>query len=414
MMRLAYTLLLYLMVPRILVRLWWRSRKEPAYGEHINERFARYHEPRREACIWIHAVSVGETRAAEPIITRLLSSYPDRRILLTHMTPTGRATGRELYGDRLEQAYLPYDFPGAMRRFLDHHRVSLGLIMETEVWFNLIHACRERAIPLHLVNARLSDKSRNGYARIRRLAEAGFNELTSIAAQSDVDAARFRSLGARNVTVIGNVKFDMTPSADLIDRGREWRRVWGESRPVWLAASTRQGEEALLLDVLEQVRVPGALAVIVPRHPQRFDDVAALLDARGIAYVRRSGTDVPTAGTRVLLGDSMGEMTAYYAACDVAFIGGSLKPFGAHNLIEACAQGKPVVIGPSVFNFQEATELAIDAGGAVQVTDAAGAAREIMAILTNDHRREEMGKAGARFAATHRGAVDRLVALLKL
>lgn len=414
MMRFAYALLLYLMAPRILVRLWWRSRKEPAYREHIGERFARYREPRREACIWVHAVSVGETRAAEPIIARLLSRYPDRRILLTHMTPTGRAAGHELFHDRVEQAYLPYDFPGAVRRFLDHHQVSLGLIMETEVWFNLIRACRKQGIPLHLVNARLSAKSRSGYARIRSLTGQGFNELTSIAAQTGADAERFRSLGARNVTVIGNVKFDMAPAADLIERGRDWRRAWGASRPVWLAASTREGEEVLLTDVLDQIRVRDVLAVIVPRHPQRFDEVTALLDARGIAYARRSRNDVPNADTRVLLGDSMGEMAAYYAACDVAFIGGSLKPFGAHNLIEACAQGKPVVLGPSVFNFQEATELAIDAGSAVQVADAAGAAREIAAILTDDHRREEMGKAGARFAASHRGAVDRLCSLLRL
>jgi 3-deoxy-D-manno-octulosonic-acid transferase len=330
------------------------------------------------------------------------------------MTPTGRETGEQLYGARVLRCYLPYDFPGAVTRFLDHYRPTLGLIMETEVWFNLIHACAERRVPLHLVNARLSEKSYSGYARIRKLAEEGLNALSSIAAQTEGDAGRFQALGARNVQVVGNVKFDIAPSQDLVARGGQWRESWGSARPVWLAASTREGEETLILDVLDEIRVPGALAVIVPRHPQRFDEVAALLDARGITYVRRSSGKVPAADTQVLLGDSMGEMHAYYAACDVAFVGGSLRPYGAHNLLEACALGRPVLVGPSVFNFQEAVQLGVAAGAVRQVRDAAQLAAVLGALLADPARARSMGEAGAAFTRAHRGAVERLLVLLGL
>jgi 3-deoxy-D-manno-octulosonic-acid transferase len=412
--RLVYTLLLYLLAPLVLLRLWRRGRKEAGYREHVGERFGRFTGPALDGCIWVHAVSVGETRAAQPIIERLLERYPNRTLLLTHMTPTGRATGRQVYGNSVVQCYLPYDFPGAVRRFLDHHRPVLGLVMETEVWFNLIHACAERSVPLHLVNARLSEKSYRGYARLGRVAAQGLNELKLIAAQNATDAERFRALGARNVQVTGSVKFDMTPSDVLIARGLEWRASIGSERPVFVAASTRDGEELLLLDVLARIDVPNLLTILVPRHPHRFDAVARMLDARGIRYQRRSAGDAPRADCAVWLGDSMGEMTAYYTACDVAFVGGSLRPFGAHNLVEACALGKPVVVGPSVFNFAEAAALGIAAGAVVQVRDAVALAAEVQALLQDPQRAGRMGAAGAAFAQAHRGAVDRLLALLDL
>jgi len=412
--RCAYALLTYLALPFVLVRLWLRGRKEPGYRRHVGERLGRYRTPVEQGCMWLHAVSVGETRAAQPIVERLLARYPDRRLLVTHMTPTGRATGEQLYGDRVMRCYLPYDFPGAVERFLDHYRPALGLVMETEIWFNLVHACRRRNIPLHLVNARLSEKSAAGYARIPKLAREGFNALASIAAQTQSDARRFEALGANNVLVVGNVKFDIAPDADLSARGVEWRAAWGATRPVWLAASTREGEEAMLLDVLDGIDVPHALAVIVPRHPQRFAEVAALLEARGISYRRRSENAPPDAATRVLLGDSMGEMGAYYAACDVAFIGGSLRPYGAHNLLEACALGKAVIVGPSVFNFQEATESGVAAGAVLQVADAQELTQQVSALLRDPARRTRMGEAGVEFTRSHRGAVDRLFALLGL
>ena len=412
--RFGYTILLYLMLPYVVLRLWWRGRREPRYRQHWGERFGRYAPDALTGCIWVHAVSVGETRAAQPIIERLLERHPDKCVLLTHMTPTGRATSERLYGGRVQRCYLPYDYPGAVARFLDRYQPALGLIMETEIWFNLIHACRARGIPLYLVNARLSDKSLKRYERIRRLAGAGLNELAAVAAQTRADASRFEALGARNVHVVGNVKFDATVSTELASLGKSWRTHWGDERPVLLAASTREGEETLLLDALAQMRIEGLLTVIVPRHPQRFDEVAQLLDARKISYWRRSDKAWPAGGPSVLLGDSMGEMFAYYSACDVAFIGGSLRPFGAHNLLEACALAKPVIVGPSVYNFQEAVELGIAAGGVVQVADVDGLAAEVTRLMHEAARRESMGRAARAFAEAHRGAVERLCSLLEL
>jgi 3-deoxy-D-manno-octulosonic-acid transferase len=259
----------------------------------------------------------------------------------------------------------------------------------------------------------LSAKSYQGYARFAVLARKTLNELAGIAAQTEADADRFRALGARQVHITGNIKFDMAPDPDLVDRGRQWRQTWGASRPVFLAASTRDGEEALLLDVLDRIDVSSLLVVIVPRHPQRFSEVAELLARRAVSHVRRSSNAPPRAQTRVLLGDSMGEMAAYYAACDVAFIGGSLRPYGAHNLVEACALAKPVLIGPSVFNFQEAAELGIAAGGVVQVQDAAALAEQATALLNDQERARRMGEAAAAFARSHRGAIDRLFALIE-
>ncbi len=412
--RFLYTALLYLMLPRVLVHLWLRGRKEHGYREHIAERFGRFAGAPVQQCVWIHAVSVGETRAAQPIVERLLARHPDRTILLTHMTPTGRQAGIELYGERVVRCYLPYDFPAAAQRFLTHFNPAIGLIMETEIWPNLIHACRRRDIPVHLVNARLSEKSYRGYARLGRIVDEALNSLTSIAAQSDADATRLRLLGAGRVHVTGNVKFDIAPPPALVERGAVWRATIGRDRPVFLAASTREGEEALLLEVLNEIRVPDLLTVIVPRHPQRFDEVARLVEERGIAYRRRSADPLPDARTRVWLGDSMGEMAAYLAACDVAFIGGSLRPFGAHNLVEACALGKPVVIGPSVFNFQEAVDLGVAAGGVIQVANANAVAAQVASLLNDQERARAIGSAGAAFARAHRGAVDRLFALLPL
>lgn len=410
--RTAYTLLLYVLTPFVLFRLWRRGRRERGYRRHIGERFGRYTQPSLHGCLWIHAVSVGETRAAQPIIERLLQLHPGRRLLLTHMTPTGRETGRQLYGDRVVQCYLPYDFPGAVARFLDHFRPAVGLVMETEVWFNLIAQCGRRGIPLYLANARLSEKSRRGYARLGGLITEGLNGFARIAAQSPADAARFRALGARNVDVIGNVKFDIAPDEALIERGRAWRAEIGTTRPVLLAASTRDGEEPLLLDAIDRLSSVGALLMLVPRHPQRFDEVARMLEARGIRYRRRTVGELPGADCAVWLGDSMDEMTAYYAACDVAFVGGSLRPYGAHNLVEACALGKPVIVGPSVFNFQEAVDLGIEAGAVIQVRNANEVLDEAARLLSDPAQASKLGAAGEAFARAHRGAVERLLALV--
>jgi 3-deoxy-D-manno-octulosonic-acid transferase len=411
-MRILYTMLLYLLFPYVLLRLAWRARRQPGYLRNVAERFG-YYTPLPEApLIWVHAVSVGETRAAEPLVRVLQFKYPQHRILLTHMTPTGRETGETLFGGRVERCYLPYDYPGAVARFLDHFRPQFGIVMETEIWPNLIRACRARSTPLYLVNARLSEKSYAGYRRFGELVRESLAGFAAVAAQSEGDARRLAALGARDVRVTGNVKFDVAPPPEQVELGRTLRRGFGEARPVLLAASTREGEEALLLDAIGGVAASGLLTVIVPRHPQRFDEVARLLEGRGIRYQKRSANAPTAPDARVVLGDSMGELFAYYAACDVAFIGGSLLPLGGQNLIEACAVGKPVLIGPSSYNFTEAVELAVRAGAAVQVPDAAALAEEAGRLLRDPAAARHMGAAGLAFCAAHRGATARVLELI--
>lgn len=413
-MRLVYTLLVYILLPVAVVRLVWRARRQRGYLEHVAERFGSYRPGEAGPFIWLHAVSVGETRAAQPVIALLRERYPDHRILLTHMTPTGRETGRNLFREGVTQCYLPYDFPWAAARFLDHFRPQAGVIMETEIWPNLIHACAERGIPCYLVNARLSEKSFKGYQRFGRLARQALETLTAVSAQTMDDARRLMALGARDVQITGNVKFDISPPAELVALGKAWRSDYGEARPVLLAASTRDGEEALILERLPDVGVPGLLTIIVPRHPQRFDEVAQLVRQHGLQLQRRSERAPLAPETQVLLGDSMGEMFAYYAACDVAFIGGSLLPYGAQNLIEACAVGKPVLIGRSIYNFAEAAEGAVAAGAAMGVDNAGDLARKSGTLLRNRATRDRMGEAGLAFCAAHRGATRRVVDLIQL
>ncbi len=411
--RALYTVLLYALLPVVLLRLAWRGRRQRGYWRHVGERFGFYRGAKpTEPVLWIHAVSVGETRAAQPLVGALAARYPGRRVLLTHMTPTGRETGESLFGAAVDRCYLPYDYPGAVRRFLKHFRPAAGALMETELWPNLVHASHERGIPVYLVNARLSEKSYARYARHPGLTRATLRRLAGVAAQTEADAARFIALGAEPPAVTGNLKFDIAPPPALLELGATWRHAYGE-RPVLLAASTRAGEEELVLDAYSRIDLPQALLVIVPRHPQRFDEVAALLQRRGFSYRRRSEGVDAKAETRVLLGDSLGEMFAYYAACDVAFIGGSLLPYGSQNLIEACAVGKPVLIGPSTYNFAEAAELAVECGAAAQVADVAALAVAARQLLTDRDAAARMGAAGLAFCRAHRGAVHRVVELIR-
>ena len=413
-MRLLYTLLTYTALPLIVLRLLWRARRQREYLQHVSERFGFYDDAAAAGpWLWVHAVSVGETRAAEPLIIALQQRYPQHRILLTHMTPTGRETGIALFGDRVMRCYLPYDYPGAVARFLDRFRPVAGVLMETEVWPNLIHAAVSRDIPLYLVNARLSERSLRGYRRTGALARDAMSRFTKIAAQTEADAVRLRALGGEPVTVTGNLKFDLELPAQQIEQGRALRQIVG-TRPVLLAASTREGEEALLLDAAQRAGLRDALLVIVPRHPQRFDEVAALITARGLHLQRRSGGDAVAIDTTVLLGDSMGEMFMYYAACDVVLMGGSFLPYGAHSLIEPCALGRPVIIGPSTYNFAEATEAAVAAGAAMRVTDPAEAVLLALQLVADPARAQRMAEAGLLFTAAHRGATQRVLALLSI
>ena len=427
-LRLVYRALWWIVAPLAVLRLCIRSRKERGYREHIGERFGHI-APRRAddlaPLIWVHAVSVGETRAAQPLIDALMKAHPEARELLTHMTPSGRATGVELFGDRVLRSYLPYDLPILVRRFLRAWRPSLGIVMETEVWPTLIDECKRADVPLVLTNARMSERSYRRAAKFGRAVREVFGGFSRVLAQTPSDAERLTALGARNVAVLGNLKFDMTAPPELIARGHAWRAAIGE-RPVWVAASTREGEETLVLRAFSALNVPDALLILVPRHPQRFDEVSALIASLGLTSARRSvwapkpvaagsGADVPEplpASAQVLLGDSMGELGAYYAAADLAFIGGSLLPLGGQNLIEACAAGVPVLIGPHTFNFTQATNDAIAAGAALRVQDPQELARGLREIFGDKARRLAMSAAASVFAARHRGATERTVSVL--
>lgn len=412
--RLLYTLLWYAATPLLLLRLAWRAGRQPAYLRHVGERFGFYSGPAGAApLIWVHAVSVGETRAAEPLVRALQARYPRHRILLTHMTPTGRETGSALFGDSVLQCYLPYDQPGAVARFFDHFRPLAGVLMETEIWPNLIRAGASRSVPLYLVNARLSARSLRGYQRSGVLARDALRGLHLVMAQTADDGQRLQTLGAERVVVTGNLKFDLALPQEQLRQGQALRAAMG-ARAVLLAASTREGEEALLLDAVQRCGLGGALLVIVPRHPQRFDEVAALIAARGLSLQRRSAGGPVVAGTAVLLGDSMGEMFMYYAACDVVLMGGSFLSYGAHSLIEPCLLGKPVIIGPSTYNFAEAAAAAVAAGAAIPAADAGSALERALKLLADAAALHGMGEAGRAFTAAHRGATERVLQQLEI
>ncbi len=408
-MRTLYTLAWRIAAPLAPLKLWWRGRREPGYRLHVGERYGRYDAPAPAGeLVWIHAVSVGETRAAAPLVERILRERPAATVLLTSMTATGRETGRAIFGERVVQAWLPYDLPGAMRRFLAHFRPAFGLLMETELWPNLAAEAAVARVPLFLVNGRLSERSARGYERVGSLVRPLLHSLAGVAAQTQADAARLEALGARDVAVTGNLKFDLGVPEGARGLASRMRATFGASRPVVLAASTRDGEEAAILDALARSPLAGStLLVIVPRHPQRFDEVAAMLAARSIAHARRSQDRPVPADVRVLLGDSMGEMAGYYGAADVAFVGGSLVPLGGQNLIEAITMGVPVLVGPHTFNFADAADGAVAAGAALRVADADAMLAAAAALLGDASRREAMRSCAEGFLAAHRGAADR-------
>ena len=387
-------------MPLIIARLWWRAVREPGYRRSIGERFGRYATRRAEKLVWLHAVSVGEARAAAPLVRALAAALPDHRLLVTCTTAAGRETVKQVYGESVLSAFLPYDLPGAVQRFIEHFRPRLGVLMETEVWPNLLAGCAANRVPVVLANARMSEKSARGYARWRGLARPAFARLAAVCAQSEADAQRLRALGAARVEVTGNLKFDVEPDGALLAAGEAWRR--GLGRPVLLLASTREGEEPLLLGALPAWD-KRLLVLVVPRHPQRFDEVARW------AQSRRSRGEPPAPHERVHLGDTMGEMAFYFGACDVAIIGGSFVPVGGQNLIEGLAAGAPVIAGPSMFNFAEATRFALQAGAALQASNANEAVRLALDLIKDPARRKAMGEAGKALCAAHRGATARHV-----
>lgn len=412
----AYNAVLRALAPWLWLRLLWRARAEPLYKAHVAERYGLYARPCVDVGrVWIHAVSLGETRAAEPLLRALRAGRPDLRVLLTHSTATGRAAGQSLMQPGDLQAWLPFDTPGAVRRFLHHFKPVVGVLMETEVWPNLVAQCRAAEVPLVLANARLSEKSLRQSLRFDALMRPAAQGLTDVLAQTDADAARLREAGAGQVRVMGNLKFDITLQPAQQSKGCQWRD--GLARPVVVAAVWREGEDVPLLQAWSEVPASlRPLLVLVPRHPQRFDEVAGLVQAAGLTVSRRSRwpEGQPDAAARVAdvwLGDSMGEMVAYYALADVVLLGGSFAPLGGQNLIEPAACGRLVIMGPHTFNFTEAAELAQAAGAAERVADVAVAVQQALRWLS-DPARVQREQAALAFAAQHRGAAERMAKAL--
>lgn len=410
--RLIYATLLVLALPYLLLHLAVRGWRQRAYWRNLGERFGRYRQHAAKPIIWLHAVSVGETRAAIPLIHALQARYPDYQILLTHSTPTGRDTSLQLFGASVWRVYLPYDYNFAVKRFVRHFKPVLGMLMETEIWPNLILTCHRERVPLMLVNARMSVRSAHRYRWLAGLIRQSLSSLYAIAAQTDADAERLRQLGGERISIMGNLKFDSTPPLAQLQLGEQWCAAFG-SRPVWLAASTRAGEETLVLNAWRQMQPGKALLIIVPRHPQRFDEVAKLLELAAISYQRRSSGAAVASETQVWLGDSMGELFAYYSAAHVALIGGSLLPFGGQNLIEAAAVGCPVILGPYMWNFTEVSRTAIASGAAIQLAAAEELAGAVSGLFDDPMRREAMSAAASEFSRAHRGATDRVLTLIE-
>jgi 3-deoxy-D-manno-octulosonic-acid transferase len=415
MMRLVYGVLTRVAAPAVFAATLVRAAKDPAYRTHLGERFGL---GRRLAMpsIWLHAVSVGEVSAAAALVRALHARHPDAPLVLTTATPTGRAQAATLFGADVEVRFLPYDTAGSVRRFLARIRPLAAIIMETELWPNLLHECGRRGVPVVFASARLAARSAPRYRRFGTLFSAGLRNAW-VAAQSSADADRFIALGAdpARTRVVGNLKFDMQLGEAVAENGRELRRGYLGARPVWTAGSTHEGEEELLLGahaVLERA-VRGALLVLVPRHPQRFAGVAALLERRGLVFDRRGRSETVRPEAQVLLLDTMGELTAFYAASDVAFVGGSLVPVGGHNLLEPAALGVPVITGTHTQNGPEIARLLIEAGGALEVADGVALAAAAGRLLADPALRERMGESARSFVEAHSGSLARLLALIE-
>lgn len=414
--RTLYTLLFHLGLPLVAIRLWLRARKAPAYAKRIGERFALNMPAMQPGGIWVHAVSVGESIAAAPMIRALLQRYPQLPITVTCMTPTGSERIQALFADepRIQHCYLPYDLPWAAARFLERVQPKLAVIMETELWPNHIHQCAKRGIPVALANARLSARSAKGYARFAKLTRPMLEEMSLIAAQTETEAERFRQLGARSecVQVTGSIKFDLTIDPQLLIKARALREQWQAlERPVWIAASTHEGEDAIVLAAHRQLLAsyPNALLILVPRHPERFNAVFALCQSEGFDTVRRSAATPVSAQTQVLLGDTMGELLFLYALADSAFVGGSLVANGGHNLLEPAALSKPVLSGPHLFNFLEIAALLRDAGALEEVDDAQALAVSVRRLFELPQDARHMGQAGLNVMLANQGALQRLL-----
>jgi 3-deoxy-D-manno-octulosonic-acid transferase len=407
----------YLLLPFVLGNLVWRGLRYSKYWHRWPERFGFVAPLGTQRVIWVHAVSVGEVRSAAALIDALVERYPEHRLVVTTMTPTGSDQVGELFGERVSHCYVPYDFPDAVRRFFDRVHPEIAVIAETEFWPNIFAECASRGIPLLLVNGRVSQASLRGLLRVPRIARTMLENADLLCAQSRTDAQRLRNLGAPEplVKVTGNLKFDVALPAEVIAGGRVLREQWGRERPVWIAASTHAGEERRVLDAFERLRasLPSLLLVLVPRHPERFKSVARICERRGLKVSLRSRSRGELAACcDVLIGDTMGELQRLYAAADVAFIGGSLVPHGGQNLLEACAVHVPPIFGPHMFHFEEISAMALERGAARQVHDTAGLAAAVALYFEQPDLRRAAGRAAHTLVTDNRGALRRTLDLI--
>lgn len=406
-----YNFLIYLLSPLLLVRLWWRGRRYSAYRKRWAERFGVFKTPVINNSIWVHAVSYGESVAAESLIKKLQQHYPKKIIVVTTMTPTGSERMVTTFGNSIFHVYVPYDFPDAAARFLNHIHPQLAIIMETELWPNILHQCAKRNIPILLANARLSAKSLHGYRMIRRLTTTMLNCITMIAAQTQTDADRFLQLGAdaKKTIVTGSIKFDFNVPTALVHEGRALRHSWDIDRPAWIAASTHPGEEEKILEVFALIRkkLPNTLLILVPRHPERFDEVATLCQEKNYQIIRRSEGKPCRIDTDIFIGDSMGELFLFYAAADVAFVGGSLVPVGGHNLLEPAAIGLATITGPHFFNSTEITLMLEKQSAITVVNNEQELADTTIALLQNEKLRNQQGAYGQEIVKQNRGALEK-------
>ena len=414
----AYSAAMYLAMPIFLARLLWRGLRNPAYWRRIGERFGFGLPVESDrGCVWIHAVSVGEVQAALPIVKTLLRRYPDETVVVTTTTPTGSDHLSKALGDAVAHCYLPYDLPGAMERFLNRVGPRVAIVMETEIWPNLLALCRVRRIPVVLANVRLSERSAVGYRRLPRLFAEALGGVAGVAAQSRDDARRMISIGTSPgvIEVTGSTKFDVPVLASMREEAEALRRTWGAARGIWIAASTHAGEEVLVLDAFEQVldRLPSSMLVLVPRHPERFGEATALARRRGFSPMLRSVRPADCSEARVFIGDTMGELPLLYAASDVAFVGGTLVEIGGHNMLEPAALGLPVLYGPHVFNFADISQRLVEAGGAATVSDSKSLGDAVVGYLTDANLRYAAGGRGRAFVEANRGARDRVFAMIR-
>lgn len=411
-----YTIFFYLLIPFILLRLQWRGLRAPGYRQRWSERFGYFQPFESDATVWIHAVSVGEVMATERLVKRLLESHPDLTIVITTTTPTGSERVKTLFGDSVQHVYVPYDLPCAVRNFIRRARPRLLVIMETEIWPNMLAQCERQGIPTILANARLSERSAYNYAKWPGFTRLIMGKIGLVAAQGEADARRFIALGLpeERIAITGSVKFDSRLPASLLERAEVLRREWMD-RPVWVAASTQEGEDEQILAAYKAIRksVPNALLVLVPRHPERFDRVYALCRREAFNTVRRSSGELCESDVEVFLGDTMGELSLFLAAADAAFVGGSLIKRGGQNVLEPAALGKPVAFGPYMYNFAAISELLLEKDAARVVHSSEELAQVIRLWLEDASERARVGENGRRVVQENQGAVDRLFGLIE-